>query len=321
MSDPTTDPIVSAVKETCILASIKLSALGLTRTDKNASRKVSEDHSAVAGAAKVVVHRLAGADEHHRAITAAQNQAKQALKRRSMPYGDDDSWRLLPNKQFEPLLADLAHAKKSFDDAKRHLDRAAQDIIDQVRTNIGSLDIPVPTVDELTNAYSMTTEFRPVPDSACFHHLPEAVSRKLTKHLDQRVAAAFEKAQTNTMERLIPPLEHFIERMQKYNEREKIINNGEDPGKHGRFNDTVVGNIKEIFDVLNDFNVVGDERLTELGNQLASLANVEPDTLRKNADVRSAAEVRAREVVAALNGWLTPTQNTQNVQNAQEKAA
>src|SRR5688500_3714061 len=96
----TPDEIADAVRSTCVLVTVRLRAFGTTRTDNEASREVTRDKGAKPGAGRVTANRLTGADELHKQIVQAQTQAREDVKAYTMPYGNDEGWRLLPNKNF-----------------------------------------------------------------------------------------------------------------------------------------------------------------------------------------------------------------------------
>lgn len=296
------DAIGDAVRNTCILATIRFRALGLNRTDRQASNDVTTQAGAVTGAARVVVSRLPGADEHHRAITKTQVSAKAALLRYSMPYGNDDGWRLLPNVNWNKLLPELSECKNAFDAALNAFLADLPNVRARALANKGTLNVEIPTEDELRNAYGMETEFRPV-NNGRFRGLPEAVAQKLEAHAKAKLSAAVQAATQDTLERFVQPLDYFIERMVKYDEREAALARGQDVGKTGIFRDSVVENVKELVDVVASFNVMGDERLAALSHRLQPLL-VKPDALRDDVQVRHGAEKAAREVLADLKEWL-----------------
>jgi hypothetical protein len=300
--------IQSAVRETCILAKVTTSSLGLSRTDKAASKRTSADNNAVEGAARVLVSRLAGADDVHKEITAAQRDAAAALKRRSMPY-DEDGWRILPNAKFEEFLAELGQHKATFDAAMRKLEAEADAIIGKAMANKGDFDVEVPTRDELIGAYSLTNTFQPVPDGSTFKGLPPAVAEKLARAVEKRVAAAVEAAHVDTLKRLLAPLESFVERMHAYDKREQELAAGQDVGRHGIFRDTALTNVQEIVSMLEAFNITDDERLSQLKAMLDPFTRptLTADRLRSDDKVRQALTGRAAKVVSNLNDWLSPT--------------
>lgn len=296
------DAIGEAVRSTCILATIKFSALGLTRTDRQASNNVNMQAGAVAGAARVVVSRLPGADEHHKAITAAQRAYKDALWSLSVPYGNDEGWRLLPNVNWSRLIPRMSACKNEFDKALSAFKADLGNVRARALANKGSLNVEIPTEEELASAYCMDTEFRPVNDGQ-FRGLPDSVAQKLQAHAKAKLAAAVQDATRHTLERIAQPLEYFIERMVKYDEREQAIAQGKEVGKHGIFRDSVVENIKELVEVIDSFNLTGDPRLATLSQRLQPLV-VSPDALRDSQPVRHTAEKTARAVLADLKEWI-----------------
>jgi hypothetical protein len=304
--------ITSAVRETCVLAKITTSSLGLSRTDKAASKRASADNHAVDGAARVVVSRLAGADEVHKEITAAQRDAAAALKRLSMPY-DEDGWRILPNAKFETFLQELGRHKATFDAAMAKLNAEADAIIGKAMANKGDFDIEVPTRDELVGAYSLTNAFQPVPDGSTFKGLPPAVAEKLARAVEKRVAAAVEAAHVDTLKRLLSPLEYFVERMQSYDQREQELAAGKEVGRHGVFRDTALTNVQEIVNMLEAFNITSDERLAQIKAMLDPFTRptLTADRLRSDDKVRQALTGRAAKAVSNLNEWLSPTATEQ----------
>lgn len=297
-----TDTLGDAVRNTCILATIHFRALGLNRTDKQASSDVTMQAGAASGAARVVVSRLPGADEHHKAITKAQRDARAVLWRLSMPYGNDDGWRLLPNVNWSRLLPELSACKNEFDKALNAFLADLPQVRARALANKGTLNVEIPTDDELRSAYGMETEFRPINDGQ-FKGLPPAVTQKLEAHAKVKLEAAAQAAVHDTLERFVQPLDHFIERMVKYDEREAALSRGEDIGRHGAFRNSVVDNVKELVEVVSSFNVTGDERLAQLEQRLAPLM-VAPDTLRDSQPVRYEAEMAARQVLADLKEWI-----------------
>jgi len=299
--------IMDAVRETCMLVTISFTALGMTRTDKDASEAVTVDNHAVKGAARVVVSRLPGADAHHKAITSVQREAKDIIDKHTMHFERD--WRLLPNRRFEALVGELAGVKAKFDKAMVSLEQNASTIINRAHANKGAFNIDVPSEQELIQSYSMETEFRPVPAGDHFRGLPDSTARKLAARLDNRIAENVAAAQNDILDRFRAPVKNFIERMKAYDEREREMAAGKDPGRIGVFRDTVVGNIRDLYNVLKSFNVTDDERLKELGEQVEALAHVNPDDLRKSDSIRDQAVERAKQIAGNLESWLTPIGN------------
>lgn len=301
--------LAEAAREACVLIKIATSALGLSRTDKAASAATTSMHGAAEGSARVLVSRLPGADELHRKIIALQNETRQTIFDRSMPW-DNNGWRLLPNTQLQWAMAYVTGQQQEFDHLLSELRHQASQIIATAEANRGSFSVEVPTEDELIEAYSLEHNIQPLPEGSQFRGLPQEVADKLQHALDQRVATAVEAAQTDVMRRLSAPLENFVERMRLYDEREEALERGEEVGRAGVFRDSVLHNIQSIVGMLDEFNVGDDERMATLKQQLEVMGRLTPEALRTRADVRKAAATRAQKVADNLNSWLAPPAQT-----------
>lgn len=292
--------VLEALKHTTTLACVTTRSLGLTRIDRNASEKVNIDNGAISRAASVNVNRLAGADAHHKEITSIQNKATTMLKQMSQPFGEEDKWRLLPNACFEKFIRALGPIKQEYDAALERLRENAQDIIDTAKANVGNFEIKVPTIEEMLEAYEMRTDFRPIPEGANFRGLDENTINKLRQRHDAQLEAAVHIAEKNTLERFVDPLERFVERMKAYDEKELV---GDSKKRTGVFRDSVITNIKDLHEVVKDFNITGNPKLAQLDIDLADLVSIKPDTLRESEMVRTKATTRAQEVLDNLKAW------------------
>jgi hypothetical protein len=298
------DAIGEAVRATCITGIVRLKALGLNRTDNAASREAEKHANAVAGAARVVVSRLPGADQHHRRLVAMQNSAKRTFLFYTMPYGNDEGWRLMPNVNWEPFTKRFVVDKQAFVVARDEFIADLPNVVARARANKGAFNIEVPTEDELRDAYDIDTEFRDISPGR-FRGLPEGTSRKLQAHATRRLATAIEAATKDTLSRFLGPLEHFVERMKAYDERVRDLAAGkqEERGRNGAFRDSVVTNLSELVEVVGSFNVLNDERLTWVHEQVQAF-KVDPDDLRKDDRLRQDTAQKASNILTNLQEWL-----------------
>lgn len=297
---------IAALRQSCVLAKLSFTSLGMVRTDRVASSHIAATAQAPSGAATLFVSRLPGADQHHRAITAAQHMARVALHSRSMPYLQEHSWRILPNRQIDPMLKSLENARVAFHQARDALKKDADNVLAAAKRNAGTLAVELPTKRELVSAYTIKLDIDPIPGSSGvpFQQVGGATQANLIKFLDQRLEKAVDFAKRDTLGRWREPLENFIERMRMFDLRGKAHARGSDPGKIGVFRDSVVGNLKVLFQVLPDFNFMVDAHLTHLGNLATPVAGLEVDKLREDEAYRRSAVGNAKHVLDRINSWL-----------------
>lgn len=301
--------MAEAIREVAMVADVSTSAIGLTRTDKQASDKANQDHAAIAKAGTVLVNRFAGADELIKKIMDIQAEAIANLKRNSMVWGQSKR-RLLPNANFQRWITGHTALDDQFKLAVDELVANADDILAQAKANIGSYKIDLPTKEEISKAFSLRYGLEPIPDPKHFGSimgdagLTVATDDHLRHQFEQNMQASYNTAVQDTAKRLAKPLENLAERMDSYNKRESDIANGRKPGKEGYFRDSLVENVQEIAAVFGNLNILGDTHLADIAKKLGAFNKLTPDILRKRGDVRDAVAARARDILKDLDGIL-----------------
>ncbi len=305
---PNTSAMISnALREVSMIAEVKTTALGLTRTDKRASAQSATAHRAHQGAARVSVNRLAGADDLHKDITALQEAMRVNLAAYTTAWGSTGR-RLLPNANFTAWITEHARLEGEFNEKLEELRLKAPELVARAEQALGEYDIQPPTLGEINNAYSVKHNLEPIPDSKSFIGMPAAAEEYLKAQFEMNVSTAYNEAQQDALKRLFKPLEALVERIEAYDEREKKIANGEDAGKTGIFRDTLVSNVQDIAAVFSSFNLLGDPTMTQMAERLKIFQAISPDDLRKDDNTRKAARDQAAALIEELNDLMLPMQ-------------
>ena len=153
------------LSQVATVAVVRTSALGMTRTDKNASAESERDHGALRGSAKVGVSRLAGAEQRVKDIRSVQNEAREALTDNTTAWGDR---RLLANVNIERFIQRYSVSKREHDKLVQALVDDAPRLIANARQNLGSFQIEPPTEEEIANAFSLEFTLEQIPDSETY---------------------------------------------------------------------------------------------------------------------------------------------------------
>jgi hypothetical protein len=285
-----------------MIAEIDTSALGMTRTDSNASKKSEAEHHATSGSARVVVQRFAGVDALPKKIMEYQKAAADTLKRLSTQWGASKR-RLLPNVNAQQFIQEFAAIEEKYLEAVQEFVDQADVVALEAKKNLGTYNVDVPTRDEIKASYKLQYTLEPVPDGAQFQGSP-AVVQHLQEMFEKRIQASYTEAQQDALGRVADPLKRLIERMDAFEERERDLANGKEVGKNGIFRDTIVTNIQDIAEVFSSFNLTNDPKMKELADKITLFTKVSADTLRKNAQIRGAAVKHAKSIVAELDDLL-----------------
>jgi hypothetical protein len=295
--------LIDALQSTAMLCALRTRSLGLTRTHKAASTEVAKNHKASANAASVKVNRLADADTYHRKIVQLQGEVRRAYETYTLPWDQNGGWRLLPNQNFEllarataPLRAEI---KKTLEEYSAH----APEIINKARENLGDLanDIELPTVEELCSAYEARLEFQSIPDTKALKNLPPAIVGHLEKHMTNRAAVAYETAMEDLQERMVKPLQHLIQRLDAFDERENRGPSTTGRDLQGVFRDTTVTNITDLAKTLPTLNILASQETQAHISQVVGLASeITPESLRASKEKRDSARAKAAAILAGM---------------------
>jgi hypothetical protein len=288
--------------QVAITAQIKTSCLGLTRTDKSASEQSTVDHRAIEGAGRVVVSRLAGADEAVKGIRAIQKQAQDLLKSLSTPW---NGRQLMPNVNLEPFLREFKYVEAQHQMAIDNLIDNAPELIAKARANLGDYSIEPPTLSEIRAAFKLEFVAEPIPDTSRFSasNLDTALENSMREQFEANTQAAYSYAQEDVLHRVAEPLKAMVERLNAYNEREDAKDDGKEV-KGGYFRDTLVTNVQDIAHVFNSFNLFNDPSLSALDTQLQEFLRLKPEDLRKGRGTRDATIERASKILSQIDGYL-----------------
>jgi hypothetical protein len=301
--------LAETLRQVAMVAELSTSCVGMTRTDKGASRQADQQHAATDGASKVVVNRFAGADELIRQIKDVQTEAANVLKANTSIWGKR---RLLPNANFQRWIGRHTAIKDQFDLLVAEVRNQADAIIAESTRNVGTFNIAPPTRKELEEAFSLKYNLEPIPDPSAFGaimgddgQLIAEADQHLRWQFEENMLAAVNSAKLDAAERLAKPLTNLVERMEAYNLREKEIAHGKAVGKEGYFRDTIITNVQDIAEVFGNLNVLGDPTMEEINQKLKPFMQITPDILRSNEQIRAAAMRRAADIIKDLDGMMT----------------
>ena len=306
-TNPQPQSMSALLASVATVISVKTTALGLSRTDKQASAETERDHNAKSGIARVSVSRLAGAELQIKEIKSLHGEARMVANKWSTIWNDR---RLMPNVNIQPYLKDWMAVKQLHDEKVNQLHADAPRLVMEAERNLGDFNIEPPTIEEIREAFSLEFTMEPVPDANNFRNttLDNNLEAQLRERFEADVAAAYQMAQRDTMQRLSKPLQNLVERMGAYNKREADVASGLDVGREGYFRDSIITNIDEISEVyLRSCVVVEDDpTLVAINNQLQQIKGIEAEDLRKDKALRDDTARRATNILNQLGsaGWL-----------------
>lgn len=285
------------------VVSISTTSLGLMRQDKQSSRQLDMQKNATQGTGKVSASRLAGAEEQVKAINAKVAEIQSALKSMTTAYQDR---RLLANTMMQDWLGVFAPMKADYDRMVGELQADAHRLVAEAEHNKGSYNISTATVEEIQSSFSLEFDMQPVPDASTWRAtgVNQQLEAEMRRHFEASVAAAYTQATNDALTRVAKPLQHLIERVAAYEEREKDKARGVAKPNGGKFYDSVVTNIQDVAAVFRSFNLTNDPIMNDIADRLDAFHGFDANDLKHDDKLRKDVTKKAAAILEDLKDLI-----------------
>ena len=268
-----------------MLVSLRISAWSARKYDRKISQDTATAHGTTLDAGRYNKHLLPGDAPAYKALTSHVADMRVKHYAQTLAWSDD-GWRLLPVKNYQAYTDML---RQGFHEADALLSSFVADYpsmrLEAQRILNGMYqDTDYPS--NVADRYSWSVEYAPVPCGTDFRvTLAAGEIEAIAARTEARVKQAFSDAQQDAVKRLADCLSHIHAKLADHK---------------GIFRDSLIGNARELCDVLTRLNVADDFELESLRRQTEILAASEPQTLRENPDVRTDTANQAKSILDAM---------------------
>ena len=287
-----------------MLVSLRIAAWSGRLYDRQASTHVAVHHEASTAAGrynKCLLPRTAFA-----AINSTMSAARTAHYAQSLPW-DDQGSRLLPVANYERYTELMDGLRERMIRERARFIEDYEDNIDKARLDLGKLFriAEYPSKEDLHGKFGMRYRIIPVPDAEHFMaKLASDDTDRVKRDIESQIEERLHDAVGDLYRRLGEAVERVSERLRE-----------DDEGKPLVFRDSMIGNIRELVDVVPRLNIFGDETLAQLCGQVKEkIAGVEPDALRPSKSFDPVARASVKREADALKerfaGYFAPAAGT-----------
>lgn len=252
--DTTTHTAPSTLRELAVLINLSMRGYSPRVLDRKESKKYTDNHNAAAGSAKVQRDILIGthAAEVLADITKLQGEARKLWRERTLPW-DDDGRRMCSNeiahdlfielRGFESRLKDLAN---KFADAWANAGPEAQKSLN----GLWNADDYIATPDTMRRRFGVAIEIEQLPRIDDLRiNAPDAVLAEIREQAERNITARFTAGCKDAYKRLYQAIAKMHEKLA-------------DP--EAQFKDSLVGNLRELVDILPALNLANDPTLKKM---------------------------------------------------------
>lgn len=285
-----------------ILVSLRISSWSAKKFDKKVTREATAAHGADESAGRFNKSLLPSVALIAKSVKASkdvqQTNSFKALMQhiaatRQWHYQQtlawsDDGWRLLPIKNYQAYTDGIRERQHQFDSLLAEFVRDYPHLREAAKSLLNGMFEQADYPRNIKARFSFGIEFNPVPQGGDFRvALSEKEIEAIAAGAEARVKNAFEDAQNDAVKRLFETVQKLVSRLSQ---------------PDAIFRDTLIGNARELCDVLQRLNVTGDANLERLRRETELLSMTEPETIRKNENVRVETAARAQSIFDEMIG-------------------
>ena len=274
-----------------MLATLNISVFTGQRVDKSATEDVAEKHGTVAADtgkfSKAIIskHSL-------ETIQKVAGMARTEHYRLTLPWSDVGS-RLLSAKGFFSYNTRMGELRDQFDKEVDAFIQVYPQLIEQAKARLNTLFNPddYPSIAGMRARFHFGYNFAPLPDSGnWFLDGLDEQMRELRSMVNDHVDGRVREAVRDVWRRVADHCQHVHERLMAYEIDPET-------GKaSGVFRDSLVGNLRELVELLPSLNITSDPELDEITAELKLITRYSAGALRADKDFRMDAAKRAKEV-------------------------
>lgn len=268
-----------------MLVSLRISAWSARKYDRKVSQDTATAHGTTLDAGRYNKCLLPGDAPAYKALVSHVANLRVNHYAQTLAWSDD-GWRLLPVKNYQAYTDML---RKGFHEADSLLSSFVADYPSmrlEAKRILNGMYQDTDYPGNIAERYNWAVEYNPVPAGTDFRvTLSREEIDSIAARTEQRVTDAFKDAQSDAVRRLADCLSKIHEKLAQ---------------PDAIFRDSLIGNARELCDVLTRLNVTEDPMLESLRRQTELLAVTEPQTLRDVPDVRVATAQQAQSILDAM---------------------
>jgi hypothetical protein len=285
--------IASPLARKAVLVSVSISQWTARRLDRKVTDEVNAQHNATSNAGRY--NKLLIDPTRLKKIGEIVSKARGLHYTLTRPWQDEGA-RILPNQLFEKFANEFRQIKRDFEAAAEEFCDGYPAYIEERKRELGDLfkADDYPSVEDIRSKFKLDMSVMPLPDANDFRSdLDPDLVEDLRAEIAKSVDAATDGAQQATVKQLAEVVGHMAKKLREFSEKKE--------GQRTFFADSLVGNVRELADLLPAFNLKGDPELNRIAARVKSeLCGTEPDELREDAKARDSVRKSAEQIVAEV---------------------
>lgn len=210
----------------------------------------------------------------------------------TLPW-DDSNNRLLPCANYDRYVEGLRERREKFMTAVNHfVNETYPRLRAQAHLVLHGMYDPAdyPSAEQLKYKFGVDRYFAPIPDSndLRINSIGDETIQEIKATLDQNVNDSFERAMRGAWERLHEVVKNMVDRLRETD---------------SSFHNSLIGNIKEVCELLPALNVTGSMELENMRKKVLELCSYNRETLLASESARLDAAEHADDLLDRMSAY------------------
>lgn len=265
-----------------MLVNLNISMWTARKYDSKVSKQVETVYSAENSGR---YNKILIATEYISNIQKVVNAARTYHYENTLPWFDTGG-RLLPTANYFEYTGKMQNFQIQFEQMVKDFISLYPDYIAEASIRLGGMynDADYPDVSELPKKYGFKVQILPVPDADDFRvTMNEDDIRNIKDDLEREMEENTNAAMKDIWNRLYKTVNHVVEKLSDVD---------------AKFKDSLIGNVREMCDLLPRLNVTNDKKLDDMVAEVGEkLADLSPKDLRTDSAKRYSAAISAKKML------------------------
>lgn len=263
-----------ALSSRCMLIDLSISVWLARLQDKKVAAAAIKENDAQAGTGKFHKYLINPEAPEFEAVKEAERDLRAWHYLNTLPW--TNTARVLASVNYLTYSDGFSKRQTVFHERVDEFIKAMPKLREEARNALGKMfdETQYPTDDSLRSKFGVSMDIYPLPDAGDFRvSLTDDAVEAIRQQITENVKSSTDKAMGECWTRLHGAVANITARLS-------------DP--ESKFRDSLIGNLREICELLPRLNIAGDQHLEQLGREAAEkLGRYEPEALREDKVLRS----------------------------------
>lgn len=282
----------NSLNRKAMLVTLNISYWSSRKYDKKVSQEVADSHNTDQKVGRYRKNLLPVDAPSYQAVRNAISAARDEHYKHSLPWSSDGA-RILPAANFERYGEAMRAKRSAFDKAVQVFIAEYPTLREQAKGALNTMyqaeDYPVPA--DIVHRFGFSTKVFPLPSGEDFRvELTDVDVSGIRAQIEEETKAAVAEGMKDAYGRLHEVVARMAARL------------GDSSSK---FKNSLVGNVRELCDLLPSLNLTGDADLTRLLSDVkGKLTTFEAEDLRDDSGLRRKVAQDARQIEHDLSAFM-----------------